>query len=133
MLSFASKVQAPSNRARLRLNRTWRLLRASPGCTQFSNDWILHSSAAFGQNLIGSARRYVFMKRIVAHHHRRGAAASQALDKLDCIFAIGRGLRTVLVRIQPELVAKMLAKLVSAAQRAAQGPADPQMIFADRL
>ena len=35
------------------------------------------------------------MKCLITHHDRRGAATGEALDKLDCIFAILGGLRAV--------------------------------------
>jgi hypothetical protein len=46
-------------------------------------------------DFFGPLFRHAFIKRVVAHHHRRGAAACQALDKFNRVFAVSSGLRTV--------------------------------------
>ena len=74
--------------------------------------------------------RDAFVKVLVAHHHRRGAAAGEAFDEFDRELSVLRGLQAVRVRIQPQLLAKMFVQFVRAAQRATQRAANLDLIFA---
>ena len=80
-----------------------------------------------------SGVRNTFVKIIIAHHHRRGAATGEALDEFHGELSVRRRLRAVLVRIQTEFLAKMFAQFIRATKRATQCAANFDLIFAHRL
>src|SRR6185369_3876643 len=74
-----------------------------------------------------------FVKVVVAHHHRCGAAASQAFDEFDRELSILRRLQTVRVRAEAQLLAKMLVQRIRTAKRAAQRAEKLDLVLPDRL
>jgi len=91
------------------------------------------SSFAASQNFIGFCMIDAFVKFVVAHHHRGGAATGETFDEFDRELSVLRRLRAVRVRFQAQLLAKVFVEFIRAAQRAAQRPADLDLIFAHRL
>ena len=87
---------------------------------------------AFPDNFVRLGIRNAFVKIFVAHHHRRHAATSEALDEFDRELAILRRLQTVRVRVKAKLGAKMFVQLVRAADGTAQGATNFDLMFADR-
>src|SRR5436190_15018495 len=63
--------------------------------------------AALGEDLIGFFGAHRFIELFIAHHHRRGSAAGQALHVLQGEFPVGRGLQTVPMGRQPQFSAEM--------------------------
>src|SRR5436190_9146523 len=98
-----------------------------------SNPCRATKSFALLQKLVRLRVADAFVKIIVAHHHRGGAAACEALDKFDRVFAVLRRLRAVRVGIQTQALTEMFVKFAGAAERAAQRAANLQMKFAERL
>src|SRR6185503_8823393 len=90
------------------------------------------SSLSFRKNLIGFSRAHSLEKLVITHHHRRGSTTGQAFDEFDREFSVFGRLRSMLLRVQAQLRAKVLVQFVRATQRATQCPADPQMTFARR-
>jgi len=74
-----------------------------------------------------------FVEVVVHHHHRCGAATGEAFDEFDRELSVLRRLRAVRMRVQAQLLAKMFVEFIRTAQRAAQRPADLDLIFAHRL
>ena len=74
-----------------------------------------------------------FVKIVVAHHHRRGAATGETFDEFDRELSVLRRLRAMLVRVETQFPTKMLVEFIRATQRAAQRPANLDLIFAHRL
>ena len=83
----------------------------------------------FVRTLIGDA----FIKRIVAHHHGRGAAACEAFYKFDGVFPVRRCLRSMGFMVEAEFVAKMLVQFAGASQRATERAANLDLSFAHGL
>src|ERR1039457_4771584 len=98
-----------------------------------SNPCRAANSFAIPRNLVRPSVRNTFVKRVVAHHNRGGAATGEAFDEFDRELSVLRRLRAVRVRVQTELVAKMFVQFISAAERATQRPADLDLVFAHRL
>ncbi len=53
-----------------------------------------------------------FVECVVAHHHRRGAAAREAFDELDRELPVLSRLRAVRLRVEAKFLAKMPVQLV---------------------
>ena len=53
-----------------------------------------------------------FVKVVVAHHHRRGAATGETFDEFDRELSVLRRLRAVRVRVQAQLLAKMFVQFI---------------------
>ena len=66
---------------------------------------------------------------LVDLHHRRGAAAGEALGGAERDLAVRRGLADV----DAEALLAVLDDVVRAAERAGEGAADPDLVLADRL
>src|SRR5258708_1607877 len=89
-------------------------------------------SRAPPQNFIGLLARNAFVKRLVAHHHRRGAATAETLDKFNRKLAVFGRLRSVPVRIERKFGTKVPVQFISATQRTTQRPANPEVVLAHR-
>src|ERR1051326_7516230 len=76
------------------------------------------ASISLRQDFVGLLRAHTLVKIVVAHQHRRRAAAREAFDELEREFAVLRRLDTVRARIQAELAAETLVQFVRTAQRA---------------
>src|SRR5204862_6174767 len=87
----------------------------------------------FLQKLVRLLLADAFVEILVAHHDRGGAAAREAFDKFDRVFAVLRCLRTMRMGVQSQALTKMLMKLRRTAERAAQRAADLQMNLPERL
>jgi hypothetical protein len=75
-------------------------------------------SLAAPHNFIRFLVRNAFMKCVIAHHDRGGAAACQAFDKFDGVLAIFRALRAMHVGIQAKAFAEVLVQFVRTTQGA---------------
>src|SRR5437868_11863914 len=86
-------------------------------------------SLAFRANFICFLVRNRFVKIVVAHHHWRGAATGETFDKFHCELSILRRLRTVRMRIQTHLLAKMFVQFILATQCATQCATNFDLMF----
>src|SRR5687768_18538468 len=62
---------------------------------------------AFTHDLLGLIVRDSFVERLVAHHHRRGAATREAFDKFHGDFSIGTRLRPMTVPVHSQFLAQI--------------------------
>src|SRR5688572_13566027 len=82
-----------------------------------SNPCRATSSFALRHDLVGLHVRNAFVEILVAHHYRGGAAAREAFDELDRVFAVLRRLRTMRAGVQSQALAEMFVKLAGPAER----------------
>jgi len=75
-------------------------------------------SLALQDDFIRLLRRNALVEILVDHHHRRGAATGQALDKFKRELAVLGRLRSVRGSIEAEFLAEMIAQRVAATKGA---------------